>query len=68
MVVTDFLSEHFADIMNYGFTASVEEEFDHIAEGKLGWTDMMKKFYVPFHKGVEDTLKNAERESGEREL
>ena len=67
-VVTDFLVENFSGIMEYSFTASVEQEFDDIAHGLKKWTDMLNKFYVPFHKTVEDTLENSERASGERAL
>ena len=68
IVVTDFLQEHFDLIMDYNFTAKVEQEFDEIANGMLKWTDMIHQFYDPFHKNVEDTLENSERASGEREL
>ena len=68
LVVTDFLIEHFDKVMDYGFTARVEQEFDEIAEGAMVWNDMLKDFYKPFHKQVEDTLENAERAKGEREL
>ena len=68
IVVNDFLVEQFPVILDYQFTAKVEEEFDEIAEGKLQWQEMMKKFYTPFHKNVEDTLETAQRASGEREL
>lgn len=68
LVVTDFLIEHFHKVMDYGFTARVEEEFDEIAEGAMVWNDMLKEFYKPFHKQVEETLENAERAKGEREL
>ncbi len=67
-VVTDFLVENFGRIMEYSFTASVEEEFDDIANGLKKWTEMLKKFYVPFHQNVEDTLEHSERATGEREL
>jgi len=67
MLVTDFLCEHFEDIMNYNFTAEVEEDFDEIAEGKIKRAEMLKKFYGPFHKSVIAT-KDAERQSGERSL
>ncbi|MFD1552151.1 type I DNA topoisomerase [Putridiphycobacter roseus] len=67
-VVTEFLVENFGRIMEYSFTASVEEEFDDIAHGLKKWTEMLKKFYVPFHKNVEDTLENSERATGERAL
>ncbi len=68
MVVNDFLVEHFKDILEYNFTASVEKEFDEIAEGQKKWSDMIDKFYKPFHKLVEQTLEHSERASGEREL
>ncbi len=68
MVVTDFLSEHFKEIMDYQFTATVEEEFDEIADGDLAWVKMLKEFYGPFHKTVDKALDKAERASGEREL
>lgn len=68
MIVTDFLCEHFEDILNYNFTAQVEEEFDQIAEGKITWTEMMKKFYGPFHKEVEKTIDTAEKLNTEKEL
>lgn len=68
IVVTDFLVEHFGRIMDYGFTAKVEEEFDEIAQGLVQWTNMIKEFYTPFHLNVEDTLENSERATGEREL
>lgn len=68
IVVTDFLSEHFGRIMDYNFTAKVEEEFDDIAKGLTEWTKMLKDFYEPFHTNVEDTLENSERATGEREI
>lgn len=68
MVVNDFLVANFPNILDFGFTAKVEEEFDIIAEGKLDWREMMKRFYNPFHKNVTDTIETAERASGEREL
>ncbi len=67
-VVTDFLVENFGRIMEYSFTASVEEEFDDIANGLKKWTEMLKKFYTPFHQNVEDTLEHSDRATGEREL
>tara|TARA_B110000902_G_scaffold94771_2_gene112213 strand:- start:789 stop:3311 length:2523 start_codon:yes stop_codon:yes gene_type:complete len=67
-VVNDFLVENFDGILDYNFTASVEKEFDDIAEGLLKWTDMIKKFYNPFHTKVEHTLEHGERQSGERVL
>ncbi len=68
MLVCDFLIKYFPEIMDYNFTASVEEEFDLIAEGKLKWVEMIDKFYVPFHKKVETTLETSERSKGERLL
>jgi DNA topoisomerase-1 len=68
MVVTDFLHEHFKEIMDYGFTASVEKEFDDIAEGSVSWSKMIDSFYLPFHKNVENTLEHADRAQGEREI
>ena len=68
MVVNDFLTENFEDILNYNFTASVEEEFDQIANGKVSWSKMIDKFYKPFHKNVEDTLETSSRSVGERVL
>ena len=61
MLVNDFLVEHFSDIMNYGFTASVEKEFDDIANGLTSWVKMIESFYKPFHETVNLTLENAER-------
>ena len=68
MVVTDFLVENFGRILDYNFTAKVEEQFDEIAKGMQEWTVMIKEFYNPFHENVEDTLENSERASGERHL
>ncbi|MGB1031413.1 MAG: DNA topoisomerase, partial [Flavobacteriales bacterium] len=68
IVVNDFLVEHFGDILDYSFTASVEKEFDDIANGELIWNDMIKKFYKPFHNKIETTLEHSERASGERIL
>ncbi len=68
IVVTDFLVEHFADVMEYSFTASVETEFDEIAEGKKVWNEMIASFYGSFHAKVEDVIGNVEKATGEREL
>jgi len=68
MVVTDYLSENFEQIMDYNFTAKVEEEFDDIAEGKKVWNEMIAKFYKPFHEKVDNALQNSERSKGERIL
>lgn len=68
MVVTDFLKQHFSKVMDFGFTARIEEEFDEIAAGKTRWSSMIDEFYKPFHENIEHTLENAERAKGEREL
>ncbi|MDI9319618.1 MAG: type I DNA topoisomerase [Phycisphaerales bacterium] len=68
MIVTDFLSEHFQRIMDYGFTAKIEEEFDDIATGKVIWNKMIGDFYTPFHELVEHTMETAGRIKGERVL
>lgn len=68
MLVNDFLMKNFPNIMDFKFTARVEEELDDIASGKMEWSDMLKKFYFPFHEIVEDTTENADRVSGERIL
>lgn len=68
MIVVDFLDEHFDKIMDYHFTAKVEQEFDDIAEGKIQWPRMIDGFYKPFHADVEKTLAEADRVSGERIL
>ncbi len=68
LVVTDFLKQHFDDIMDYHFTARIEEEFDEVAQGKMVWSKMIDDFYNPFKKDVENTIENAERIKGEREL
>ena len=68
MVVTDFLKQHFNKVMDFGFTAKIEQEFDEIAEGKMKWSNMIDGFYKPFHETIEHTLENAERAKGEREL
>lgn len=68
LVVTDFLKQYFDDIMDYGFTAKIEEEFDDVADGKLKWNKMIDEFYNPFKKDVDNTIEKAERIKGEREL
>ncbi|MFT4536286.1 MAG: DNA topoisomerase-1 [Saprospiraceae bacterium] len=68
LLVVDFLSEHFSDVMNYQFTAEVEDKLDEVAQGKNEWRSLLKSFYEPFHKTVEDTKENADRASGERIL
>ncbi|MCB0698771.1 MAG: type I DNA topoisomerase [Chitinophagales bacterium] len=68
LVVTDFLNEHFKKVMDYGFTAKIEEEFDDIAEGSKQWQKMIDGFYHPFHDNVEHTMEHAERAKGEHHL
>jgi len=68
MIVNDFLIENFSEIVDYHFTAEVEEQFDEIAEGNLKWTGMLDKFYKPFHKTVTNTLEKKERKTGVRVL
>jgi DNA topoisomerase I len=68
LVVTDFLKQYFDDIMDYHFTARIEEEFDEVASGKMKWNNMIDDFYIPFKKDVDNTIEKAERISGEREL
>jgi DNA topoisomerase-1 len=68
LVVTDFLNQHFKNVMDYSFTANIEKEFDEIADGKMVWNKMVSDFYTPFHTGVAHTLETAERAVGERVL
>ncbi len=68
MVVTDFLNENFKEIMQYSFTAEVEDKLDEIAAGKVNWQKTVDKYFKPFIKTVKDTLETAGRESGERVL
>jgi len=68
IIVTDFLVDHFSDIVDLNFTAKVEADFDEIAEGKEQWREMLKGFYGKFHPNVEQVNEHAERESGERIL
>ncbi len=68
MIVTDFLKNHFEEIMDYNFTAKVEKAFDEIVAGNIEWTKMIQDFYKPFSVKVEKTLENAERNTGERIL
>ena len=67
-IVTDFLVKNFERILDYNFTAKVEQDFDEIAEGNVDWHKMMQEFYDQFHPNVKDVEENAERESGERIL
>lgn len=68
IIVTDFLVDHFSDIVDLNFTAKVEADFDDIADGKEQWREMLKGFYGKFHPNVEQVNEHAERESGERIL
>lgn len=67
-IVTKFLAEHFTNILDYNFTATVEKDFDGIAEGKKEWPKVIDKFYVTFHKNIEKTLETAEKVTGQRLL
>ncbi|WBX71763.1 type I DNA topoisomerase [Tenacibaculum retecalamus] len=67
-IVNDFLVANFSNILDFGFTARVENSFDDISEGDEDWIEMIKGFYTKFHENVEDVKENAERESGERIL
>ena len=67
-VVNDFLIDNFKDILDYNFTASVEKEFDEIAQGQKKWNEMINQFYGPFHNAVEETLKTSKKATGERIL
>ncbi|HOT14454.1 MAG TPA: type I DNA topoisomerase [Bacteroidales bacterium] len=66
ILVTDYLVDHFKDIMDYNFTANVEKDFDEIAEGKMLWTKMLDAFYAPFHKKVEMAIATRENTKGDR--
>lgn len=68
MIVNDFLVSHFANILDYNFTAKVEKDFDEIAEGEEDWQKVLKDFYNDFHPNVVDVEENADRASGERVL
>ena len=67
-VVNDFLVQYFQDIVDFNFTATVEKQFDDIAQGLTEWTEMIRDFYTPFHKEVESTIQTADKATGEREL
>ena len=68
MIVTDYLVKNFETILDYGFTANVEKDFDKIAEGELAWSSVISDFYGPFHTRVEETLSNREYSNVSREL
>lgn len=67
-VVTEFLIQNFAEILDYGFTAKVEQEFDDIANGDEQWKSVLSGFYNEFHPKIEDVEENADRATGERLL
>lgn len=66
MMVTDFLNSHFKNIIDYGFTAKIEKEFDRIAEGKAVWNNKLSEFYQIFHTQIEETLRDASYTNSER--
>ena len=68
MIVTDYLVKNFETILDYGFTANVEKDFDQIAEGDLPWNSVINEFYGPFHNKVQETLSNREYSNVSREL
>lgn len=68
IVVNSFLVQYFKDILEYNFTASVEKDFDEIAQGKKIWNNMISEFYKPFHDKIEDTLEKSKRFRGEKNL
>jgi len=68
IVVNDFLVKYFESIVDYNFTAGIEEKFDEIADGDVVWSDMIDGFYKPFHLNIEDTLENSEKATGQRDL
>ena len=68
MIVTDYLTSNFENILNYNFTADVEKDFDKIAKGELQWNSLIADFYGPFHSKVEETLSNREYSHVSREL
>lgn len=68
IIVNDYLQENFNDIMDYGFTADVEKEFDDIADGKENWQNMIQRFYGGFHNSVDHALNYSTKASGERLL
>ena len=67
-VVNNFLMEHFANIMDYNFTATVEKDFDEIAAGEKEWRKVIDRFYVPFHKNIRQTQQTSQRTTGSRLL
>ena len=68
IIVTDFLVKNFPQVLDYGFTANVEEDFDKIADGEMVWNKLIGQFYDPFHGKVQETLSNKEYSHISREL
>ena len=68
MIVTDYLVKNFDTILDYGFTANVEKDFDRIAEGEMAWNSIIGEFYGPFHTKVQETMSNREYSHVSREL
>ena len=68
IIVTDFLVKNFPNVLDYKFTATVEEDFDKIAEGETQWNGIISEFYSPFHENVQNTLSNREYSNVTREL
>ena len=68
MIVTDFLVKNFPQVLDYGFTANVEEDFDRIAEGEIAWNGLIGEFYGGFHQKVDETMSNREYSNVTREL
>lgn len=68
MIVTDYLTEHFGSVLDYGFTANVEQDFDKIAAGEMAWNSIISEFYAPFHHDVETVLNNREYNRVQREI
>lgn len=68
MIVTDYLEKNFTEIMDYDFTANVEEDFDEIASGKMVWNEVISRFYTPFHKKVDEVLHDGNYSHVSREI
>ncbi len=68
LIVNDYLVEHFKNVLDFDFTANVEAEFDHIAEGNTDWRKMIDKFYLPFHKNIEKSLSEERPKTAEKIL
>ena len=68
MIVTDYLVKNFPQVLDYKFTANVEEDFDKVAEGELVWNSMIGDFYGPFHATVQETMSSREYSNVSREL